>query len=251
MKILKTLSMILLCCSSNHYYTLPRTDHQNIIPLIYNLSPVVDDLQLQKNLSECRLFFLPVLLGITSCLHYQNIKSLITDYPISFVMLSLFSGNYFLDTISRYRQIKQTLHFFLFSQAMARYILSTLAVKNHLKKVYEKRHQSFDELYFEELFLQNTGQTIEELEKFTFELINTSITAINNLCIDINTTGIEEKIYFLFKEKITLEQMLMIAQKDKTLYEALITFYNDPNINQEAFLKKIAKLIQKQLDCFI
>lgn len=226
-------------------------DEKPIIPFVYNTIPVVQDLQLQKYISTCRLIMMPTILAISLYFNKLTLAESISKHPLVFLAISYLAGNYLIDSVSKYRQLNQTLQFFIFSQTMSRYMLCLLAVKNTMKHISEKQNLYFNEQEFTDLIIKNTGHSLEELELFTFELLNSSIHAVQNLCIDINTTDMEEKIYYLFKEQMSLEQMLLLCQKYPVLYKELFEFYQTPDQKYHQTLQKLCFLIQTHFNHFI
>ncbi|MFA5998501.1 MAG: hypothetical protein WC747_00575 [Candidatus Babeliales bacterium] len=222
-----------------------------IVPYVYNFSPVVNDLQIQQWLSKSRLIMIPTIVAIALYVKKESIANMIADYPLTFLATSCFACNYLIDTISKYRQINQTLNYFLFSQSMSRYMLCAMAIKNTMKQQCEIKNISFDEDDFFKAIQAETGHSFQELESFTFELINSSLHSISNLCIDMHKTDIEEKIYFLFKDKISIEQMLFLSKNDKKLHSELLKFYNNPEQQYQHITTTLCTLLKKHLNCFL
>lgn len=222
-----------------------------ILPFIYNIIPIVKDLKNQKWISQCRLAIIPTILGIALCCNHKNLIQNIQEHPISFLAASYFLSNYLIDTWSKYQQLNQSLQLFLFSQTMSRYMLCLLATKNTMNNLCLTKNTIFDEQDFSNTIIKQTGHSLEELELFTFELLNNSISCMNNACIDINSTNLEEKIYYLFKDQTSLEQMLLICKDDAILYEKLIHFYENPEENYKETLQQLCNLIRSHFNCFI
>ncbi|MCX5924511.1 MAG: hypothetical protein NTZ68_03755 [Candidatus Dependentiae bacterium] len=230
---------------------LPENSTDLIAPSVYNFSPVVNDLQLQQWLSKSRLVIIPTIIAIALYVKKESMVDMIADYPLTFLATTCFTCNYLIDTFSKYRQINQTLNCFLFSQSMSRYMLCAMAIRNTMKEQREIKHISFDEHDFFKTIATETGHSFQELESFTFELINSSLHSISSLCIDINKTDIEEKIYFLFKDKISIEQMLLLSKNDKKMHSELLKFYNNPEQQYSHITTTLCALLKKHLSCFL
>lgn len=224
---------------------------QGIVPFVYNIVPVIKDLKFQQWISQSRLMVMPAMLSITLYCCKNHLAQYIADYPIPFLAFSFLIGNFLTDSVFKYRQINQAVQFFLFSQAMSRYLLCMIAVKNRMQQVSILKEANFNEQEFLRLIVQSTGHTIEELELFIFELLNSSMNSINHLCVNVNTTDIEEKIYFLFKEKITIEQMLLACKNDEAVYEKLLEFHKDPEQNYENIMQTLCLLVHTQFNYLI
>lgn len=225
--------------------------NQESIPLVYNIVPVVKDLRLQGMISKCRLIVIPSIIALTLYCNQKKIVQMIEKDTIPFALLAYFLGNCVIDSIAKYRQIDQALEFFLFAQMMSRYMLCVFAIKNTMKKVMSTKGRSFDEHDFLTQVIECTGYSIEELEVFSTELLGSSINSINKLCIDINTTDIEEKIYLVFKEQISLEQILLLCKNDVDVYAALMKFHENPEQEFAEVMKTLCFLIRGHFNYFM
>ncbi|MBP6892483.1 hypothetical protein KBB68_02785, partial [Candidatus Babeliales bacterium] len=225
--------------------------NQENIPLVYNIVPVVEELRLQGMISKCRLIVIPIIIVLTLYCNQKKIVQMIEKDPFPFALLAYFLGNCVIDSIAKYRQIDQTLEFFLFAQMMSRYMLCLFAIKNTMKKITFTKSCFFDEQNFLTKVIESTGYSIEELEIFSAELLGSSINSINKLCIDINTTDIEEKMYLVFKEQISLEQILLLCKNDADIYTALMKFHKNPEQEFENILKTLCVLIRGHFNYFM
>ena len=251
MKLQKHRSSFRLCLALIFLGQMQLCNHQEMVPLVYNIVPVVKDLRLQKWISQCRCIIIPVIVAATLYFNKEKVVENIVQHPMPFALISYFLGNCIIDSVSKYRQINQTLDFFLFSQAMSRYMLCMLAIKNTMLRLKVTKGIDFNEQDFDAIIIKNTGYSIAELETFTFELLSSSIHSINNLCIDMNTIDIEEKIYFLFKEQIALEQMLVVCKDDAMIYAELTKFHDHPEEEYEFVIKKFCALVHQHFNYFI
>ncbi len=227
----------------------PKTDES--VSIIYSFSHVIHDLELRQKLSKSRLIILPTIIATTLYLNRHSISHSIADSPVPFLAASCFLCNYLIDTVSRYRKINQTLDFLIFSQTMSHYMLCALTIKNTMNQQKETKHINFsDEDFFRDIATQ-TGHSLEELEQLTLTLISSGLHSINNLCTDIKTTDLGENIYFLFKEKVSIGQMLVLSKNDKELCQALSKFYTNPEKEYPNMITTLCTLLRKHLRYFI
>jgi hypothetical protein len=214
------------------------------MPCVYNFDPVVKNLRMQKIVSLSRLLVIPAIVAITLYFNKNKVIENIENHPIPFAFASYFLGNCLIDSISKYSQIDQTLEFFLFSQTMSRYLLCILAIKNSMKRFDAIKVIKFDEQKFFSIVANSTGHTVQELEILTEQLLNSSIHSMDNLCI-------EEKLYCMCKEQITIEQMLLVCKDDTLIYQELVKFYENPEKEYESILVKMCILISQHFNYFI
>ncbi|HSW75936.1 MAG TPA: hypothetical protein VLG50_02760 [Candidatus Saccharimonadales bacterium] len=247
----RMVSIFLLCIIHTNLSESQQPHKNNVIPPVYNYSPVVTTLKLQQSLFASKLIIIPIILSIALCAQKRNIFQMITHYPFTFLALSFFTCNYFIDTICKYQQINQALNFFIFSQNINCYILSIMAIKNTMKHIHEIDQTLFDEDEFFYTIKQNTGHSFHELEIFTFELINSSLHSINNLCLDINKIDMGEKIYLLFKDKISIEHVLLLSKNNQELHADLLQFSNNPHQEYKQLTTKICTLLKRHINSFI
>jgi len=217
----------------------------------YTTIPMIHDLELQQKTSLCRLGLLPAILIVVAYFQSSNIKEMISTHPVPFVAVSYLLGNFFIDTLSKYRKIHDTLQLLLFSQTMNRYMLSALAIKNTMQHLYATKNEQFDEELFFHKLTVHTGYSFAELEKFTSEIIHNCLLFVHDLCLNPYIENINEQIYVLMKNKITMDQILLVSSSDQELYYHLQQFNQNPEKNYEFILEKLGILIKNHLDCFI
>lgn len=220
-------------------------------PSTYNITPTLHDINLQKKLSQYRILIIPTIIALTLYFNKENLIRNITEYPVHCLAISYLIGNYVIDTFSKYRQLNQSLQFFIFSQTMTRYMLCIHAILNSMKQLYTSKNDSFNEQAFLETITHYTGHSLDDLERFNCELLNSSTDSIHNACINISPPNLEEKTYMLFKEKITIEQMLIISKDDPIFYPILVQFYSDPEKNYESIIITLCKAIQSHFNYFM
>lgn len=217
----------------------------------YNVIPTLNDINLQKRLSLYRILIIPTIIAATLYFNKENFIRNITEYPIHFLAISYLIGNYVIDTFSKYRQLNQSLQFFIFSQTMSRYMLCIHAILNTMKQLSIAKNDSFNQQAFLATIIQSTGHSLDDLERFNCELLNSSATSIHNVCIDISPSYLEEKTYILFKEKITIERMIVMSKNDPILYPILVQFYSDPEKEYESIILTLCKAIQSHFNYFM
>lgn len=256
MKQTKTLLMLIL------YFTTYNitTEHQTPpIHAIHNVLPMISDLEIAQKVSLCRLALFPSLLALVAYMHKNAITSTIYDNPLSFLAISYLLGNYLIDTAAKYQKINQTLRFLLLFHTMNRYMLCAFAIKNNILQRYKNHPQQlglielnlFDEHQFFQKITAHTGYTLEELEFFTTELIHQSMCTINDISLSNYQDRADDHMYFLLKDKITLEQVMAASKHDPTLYPALIKYMQNPEAEYESILETIGLLIKQQINSFI
>lgn len=218
---------------------------------VYNAGLVVKDLRLQAITSKCRLIVIPSLIALTLYCNQKKMFEIIETYPVIFCLLSYFLGNCVIDSVLKYRQIDQTVEFFLFSQTMSRYMLCIFALKNTMKKLDTFKKNSFNEQDFLAKIIEHTGYSMQELEILSTELLRSSIQGIYKLCIDVNAADMEEKFYTVLKEQITLEQMLLLCKNDSAAYCELLKFHENPEQKFDEVMKNLCLLIRKHFNFFM
>jgi hypothetical protein len=221
------------------------------ISLIYSAVPVAKDLQWQAKISKYRLIVIPGIVAFTLCCNQKKIFQMIESSPVSFALLAYLLGNFVIDSVTKYQQIDYALNFFLFAQKISHYTLCLFAIKNTMKKMTLHNSESFNEQRFLSLIYENSGYSLEELEVYSIDLLNSSLYVVDKLCIDTNPISFEEKVYILRKEQISLEQILLLCTSDLVIHELLVKFHKNPESEFELVMKKICFLIRKHFNSFM
>ena len=219
-----------------------KAEAENVV-CAYQIEPIAKNLQIQAKIAKCRLFSIPTVIALSLSLNHSYFMQKIYDHPVWFLLGSYLFVNYMIDSFVKYREMNQTIQFFLFSQTLSRYLLCIFAVKNTMKRLRVTKGIDFNEQEFMAMVAKNTGYTIAELETFTFQLLNSSIDSFSAVCIGANCTEIEEKIYFALKDQVTLEQMLLVCKNDAMIYQKLLSFYENPEKNYQLIMKNLCTLI--------
>jgi hypothetical protein len=222
----------------------PEDLHANV----YRMARIVSDLKAQRWISQSRLLLVPGIFTTALCCSHKKLIEFVQNHPIPFLMLAYLFCNYAIDSFSTYRQIDQALSCFLCSQNMNRYLLSIIAVKNLMQELLAADHQEFDQEHFHDLIAKNTGYTLSGLEKFVSELMQSSVHTINHLCVNIDTAVVEQKMYDLLKERVSIEQMLFVCKNDVMVYPQLCKFCQNPPLEYESTVVKLCGLLHTQLD---
>ena len=217
-------------------------------PIVYSYSHIISDIKQRQKLSKSRLIAIPAIVCATLLFNKNSIIESAKNSPIPFIAASCFLSNYIIDTFYKYQTINQTLDFFIFSQKMSHYMLCAMILKNTMSKKDEFKNINFKEEEFLTTIALQTGYSFEELEQLTIELLNNSLLSINGLCFDINTTELGEKVYFLFKDKVSMSQMLILSKDDKRLHNALLKFYTNPEKEYQDTLTTICSLLKNHLE---
>ncbi len=240
---------LLLLNGTSNMHSAPSQVGTTTMP--YTTIPMIHDLELQQKTSLYRLGLLPAILIVVAYFQSSNIQEMIYAHPIPFTAMSYLLGNFFIDTFSKYKKIHETLQLLLFSQTMNRYMLSALAIKNNMQDIYAGTQEPFsEELFFQKLKIY-TGYNFEELEQFTAEIIHNCLLFVHDLCLNPYIENINEQIYGLMKNKVTLDQILLVSSSDHELYYHLQQFNQHPEKNYEIVLEKLGLLIKNHINCFI
>lgn len=217
---------------------------QNIVPFVYQTGSITHDLMLRRQVSQARIAVTAIVSAAIMCCGYKKIINSITQHPI-FLLLLAFFGNYCIDLASYYQRIDSVLDFFSFSQQMNCYMLCLVAIKNAMPP-----SKSIEQDFLARI-QNNAGYTLQELEQFVFIVLHSSIEAVNNLCMDVGTIDIEEKIYELLKEQVTIDQMLLVCQQDEPLRDQLEVFSQNPEKEYAITVDMICLLIKGRLNLFM
>lgn len=228
-------------------------DHEKDVQasIVYSYNNIISDLRQRQKLSKSRLVAIPAIVCATLLFNKNSIVESAKNSPITFIASSCFLSNYIIDTFYKYQTINKALKFFMFSQKMSHYMLCAMILKNTMGEQSEFKNIHFKEEEFLTTIALKTGHSFEELEQLTIELLNNSLLSINGLCFDINTTSLGEKVYFLFKDKVSMGQMLLLSKHDKTLHDALLKFYASPEKEYNDTLTTICSLLKNHLQAVL
>lgn len=245
MKRIETVVMFIFCALtiSMHLDSNPSFGHSNRM-----ISPIISDLQTAKKVSWCRMTLVPALIAFVAYTHKDSITHTISHNPGYFLAASYLVGNYIIDTCAQYHKINKSLDMLMTSQIMHHYVLCLHAIKQSLDQnsLLSKRTESFFET------IKNaTGYTIEELEFFSTKLVQQCRCTINELGIDEDHSNQQDQIYYLLKDKITIQQILAASEYDKILHAALVTYEKNPEEAYNATIQLICKLIKTEINSFI
>ena len=188
---------------------------------------VATDLGVEKARAFSKAFLIPLTITTALIFNKTNLLKNFQEYPISSLAISCFACNYFMDTIAKYQQINQALSYFLFAKTFSRYVLTIIAIKNTLTSTKNKNRIIKEQEFLAEV-TRNLPLSFSEIDSLALEILVSSINTVNNLQIDINT-DITEKVYFLFKENLHIEQVLNLVSDNQELYPHLHDFYLDPH----------------------
>ncbi len=213
--------------------------------------PIYKKMELHDLLSKYR--FTLTSLGVATILYFHGealFKS-VKNNPVPCFLAGYFFWNYMIDVIIKNCQIDQTKKIFLLSRAMSRNLLCIFAVRNTMRKLCVDQNKCFSEQVFLDMIIQATGRSIEELESFTFELLKMSINEMSFLQSEIHPSDIEEKIYLLCKDCITIKEMIVACKNDKDIYSLLIKFSLDPEKFYEKTMYQLCYIFSKKFSYFL
>lgn len=130
-------------------------------------------------------------------------------------------------------------------------MLCAIAIKNTLAQIAKKdNNNSFTEEDFFSIITQDLPLSFHELELFIFECLHVCIKTIHTLHIQIHT-DIEEQIYLLCKEHVTLEDVLKIYDEDQTFYPLLQELQKNPSQYYKKAAVELNTLIKEQFQYMI
>ena len=218
--------------------------------MTYTFAHVIHDLQLKKTLSQTRLLILPSVIGLTLYFNKEHIIRNATESPIPVLAASFFLCNYMIDIYSRYKKINRTVDFFIFAQQISMYMLCIVTIKNTMLDRQKTTYKNFNEEEFYSLISTQTGYSFQHLEQITLALMNSCAQHITTVCSDINTTDLSEQVYLLCKDKITIQQLLILTKNDLCLHKALSTFLSNPEEEYSKLLNFLCSRLKKQIHYF-
>jgi len=130
-------------------------------------------------------------------------------------------------------------------------MLCAFAIKNNILQQYKNHSQPFNEQQFFQKITLHAGYTVEELEFFTTELTAQCLNSVNDITLSIHQDSIDDHMYYLLKDKITIEQILAASKHDPILYQALLKYLQNPEEQYESILETIGLLIKDQINSFM
>ena len=183
---------------------------------------------IEKTMITGKLAIVSTILSIIVYTQHKSIYNTIKNYPISSIIASYCIASFISDTFIKYKQIAQALQLLQTSKKIYRYILYAIGIKNTMMQLSKK---SIDFSFCEEDFCKTITSYIPlsftELEQLTFELLHKTSNTIENLHLMIES-NLDETIYILSKEHITIDQLLQIYQDDIEIYPYLEKFHQNP-----------------------
>lgn len=209
------------------------------------------ELHFEKKLSLTRLMIVPSLLCATLFLNKDNLAATIKENSFLSLIVTMFLCNFVIDTCIKYRQINHVINIFELSKELSRYMLYAVAIKNTMQELSIKdTNCPFCE---EEFFKNITNQiplSFQELEELIFALLHSSIKTIQSMHIEIHT-DLEERIYLLCKERVTIEEVLSLYDDDIECYPLLKKFLENPTQHYKKTAFTLNSLIKEQFQYMI
>ncbi len=211
---------------------------------------LTQDLQIAKYVSLAKVTLISVACGSLFLYHQKQMLQTIKEYPFTYLATTLFTSNYFIDVYIKYKQMKKLLEYYIHLKALSRHMLYAIAIKNTMIQTSKKNFIEFNQHDFCNTITANIPLSFLELETLTTELLKNSTNAIKQLHIEAST-DCTEQIYFLFKDNLSIEQALSLAQKEKSLYKKLQSFQIDPEKYYTSLIAELNYMIRKDLHYFL
>lgn len=242
--------IVFFLCLGNYLSAKPIKKQSQAIQR-YDLITCTKELNFEKNLSLGKLYIIPAIMGAIIAYNQQEFVKNIQQNPILSIIGFCVIANFLLDATIKYKQINRTLNLFYLSKTISRYMLYAIAIKNTMLQIAKKDTCcTFQE---EEFFKTVTNQiplSFHELEQFVFELLHSCIKTIHTMHMQIHT-DVEEKLYLLCKEHITLEEVLSLYDEDEDFYPHLQKLLQNPDEYYKSAAFTLNTLIKKHLQYMI
>lgn len=210
-----------------------------------------NELHLEKNRSLTKLVLFSSLLCTTLFLNKDHLAKTIKDNSLFSLVLAIFVCNFFIDTAIKYKQIDHLIRLFELLKELNRYMLYAIAIKNTMQELSVKDTNC---PFCEEDFFKNITNEIplsfQELEQFVFELLQVCIKTIQSMHITMHT-DLEEKIYLLCKEHVTINDILTLYDDDSQCCPLLKKFLENPAQHYKKTAFTLNSLIKEQFQYMI
>lgn len=208
-------------------------------------------LHLEKKFSTCKLVVIPSLICGIFWYNQKKLLENIKNNPLFLLVAACIISNFYIDAAIKYKEINETILLFQLSKIVSRYLLYAIAIKNTMLQI-AKRDVccDFKEDDFLNIITEEMPLSFQELELFIFELLHNCIKTIHAFHIKIHT-DIEEQIYVLCKEHITLEDVLNLYKNDTKHYPFLQKLQENPNQYYKKAAHELNTLIKEQFQYMI
>jgi len=242
--------IIILMCAENFALCNPRQNKIDFSTKNQSLTHT-KQLSFEKNISLCKMIFLPSILCTLCYLNSKQFIKNIQENPLLFLVGSCVVFNFIMDTSIKYQQINETICLFHLSKVISRYMLYAIAIKNAMIQVAKKDTCCrFTEEEFFNIITKDIPLSFKELEQLTFNILHNCVKDIQNLHIKIHTDT-EEQIYLLCKEHITLNDVISLYSADTKLNALLQKLQENPTEYYKDAALELNTLIKKQFQYMI
>lgn len=202
---------------------------------------------IERTILAGKLILIPTVLSILVYTQHKSIYNTVKNYPISSMIASYSAVSFISDTFVKYKQIAQALQLLQTSKKIYRYILYAIGIKNTMIQLSKKSIEfSFCEEDFCKTITSYIPLSFTELEQLTFDLLHKTSSSIENLHLIIES-NLDETIYILSKEHITIDQLLQIYQDDTEIYPYLEKFHQNPTKYYHETILHLNTLIKNHL----
>lgn len=218
----------------------------------YELLTCTKELTFEKNISLGKLLLLPAIVSILILYNQQQLLKDIKNNPYLFIIGAGIFINFLCDTTIKCRQINHTINLFKLSKTISLYMLYAIAIKNTMLQIAKKDSCcTFKEEDFFKTITDQIPLLFHELELLIFELLHNCIKTVHTMHIKMHT-DIEEKIYLLCKEHVTLENLSILYDvTDDDFYPDLQKLLENPTDYYKTAAFKLNTLIKKHLQHII
>ena len=249
-KIIKNIVIIFFLSFINYKYCNPYKKTYNKLSN-YQLLTCAKELNFEKKLSLSKLIIIPSITCYFLLYNKDSVIENIKKNPFFALISSCLLFSFIIDTTIKYKQINNTICLFELSKDMSRYILYAIAIKNTMIKLSRKDSNCiFCEEEFLKIITDKIPLSFNELEQLTSELLHNCLKTIYAMNIKIHT-DLEEKIYLLCKEHVSIEDVLTIYNDDTECFNLLKIFLENPNESYKDVAFKLNSLIKDRFQYMI
>lgn len=230
---------------------LPSSEKKGNLNTDQKITYCQDQLCLEKNFSAYKLVMIPSLVCSFFWFNQKKLLENIKNHPLFLLIGACIISNFYIDAVIKYKELNETILLFQLSKIISRYLLYAIAIKNTMLQI-AKRDTccDFKEDDFFKIITEEMPLSFQELELLVSELLHTCIKTIHGLHIKIHT-DIEEQIYLLCKEHITLQDVLNFYENDKNYYPFLQKLQENPNQYYKKAAHELNTLIKEQFQYMI
>lgn len=251
MKNKKALKFIIFLLCLNNTLPLATAKKTDFLHVNNSANNSKEQLYLEKKLFFYKLILTPTLICGMFLYNQQKLLENIKKNPLIMLIGSCIISNFYIDAAIKYKEINKAIELFRLSKKISRHLLYAIAIKNTMLKIASNDTCcDFKEEDFLKIITKEIPLSFPDLELFIFELLHNCIKTIQTLHIKINT-DIEEQIYLLCKEHITLEDILNFYSNDKKLYPLLQKLQENPSQYYKNVAIELNTLIKKQFQYMI